>query len=470
MIIPPAPALLAWIPIVVSLFRQLSIQWAIVVSFVTGFLYLSQFEFEFPLLIPGTRMAITTYAVFLGIILFNAEAKRLFSFRLSWFDLPMIVWWICPFISSISNDLGIFDGLKELGAQTIIWVLPYLLGRIYLRDLEGLRKLCLGMIVGTLSYMPLCWIEMRLSPILHQTVYGFDGSGGRIGQNVIEGVGYRPIVFQAHGLVVGAWFMSAAVISVWLWKSGTIHRLFGLPFKWLAIAIVVQSFLTRSLAATVFFCGGVFIFFVSKYLRNFLPLLAISFCILIYLHNGISGSLAKDGITAAVSGVTSESKTESLQFRLNSEDVLVDKANQRMWFGWGGNGRNRVIDQRGYEYVTDSLWIIVYGTRGLTGLVSITLVFLLPSLLLIFYFPTAAWHHRRLAPVAALSVVLALNMADALLNAFPHPLLTISAGGILGLFADHTQSRTVGVALSAVDPPALATSAIAPLPQRSSAK
>jgi len=141
-----------------------------------------------------------------------------------------------------------------------------------------------------------------------------------------------------------------------------------------------------------------------------------------------------------------------------------------MWFGWGGNGRNRVIDQRGYEYITDSLWIIVYGTRGLTGLVSITLVFLLPSLVLIFYFPTAAWHHRRLAPVAALSVVLVLNMADALLNAFPHPLLTISAGGILGLFADHTQSRTVGVALSTIAPPAPAVSAIAPLPQHSGPK
>ncbi|GAB4462002.1 MAG: hypothetical protein OHK0037_12150 [Elainellaceae cyanobacterium] len=448
MIIPPAPALLVWVPIVINLFRQLSIQWAIVVSFVTGFLYLSQFEFEFPLLIPGTRMAFTTYAAFLGIILFNAEAKRLFSFRLSWFDLPMIIWWICPFISSISNDLGIANGLKELTSQTITWVLPYLLGRIYLRDLEGLRKLTIGIIVGTLSYIPLCWIEMRLSPILHQTIYGFDGSDGRIGQNVIEGVGYRPIVFQEHGLVVGAWFMSAAVIGVWLWQSGTVNRLFGIPFKWMAIAIVVQSFLTRSLAATVFFCVGLFIFCISKYLRNFLPLLGIAFCILIYLHNGISGSLAKDGITAAVGGVASESKTESLQFRLNSEDVLVDKANQKMWFGWGGDGRNRVIDQTGYEYITDSLWIIVYGTRGLTGLVSITLVFLLPSLLLIFYFPTAAWHHRKLAPVAALSVILALNMADALLNAFPHPLLTISAGGILGLFADNVEYKSLGISLN----------------------
>ncbi|GAB4142640.1 MAG: hypothetical protein Fur0046_19300 [Cyanobacteria bacterium J069] len=451
MLIPPAPALLAWIPIVLNLFRLLSVQWAIVVSFVTGFLYLSQFQFEFPLLIPGTRMAFTTYAVLLGIILFNAESKRLFSFRLSWFDLPMIIWWICPFISAITNGLGVANGLKELVAQTITWVLPYLIGRIYLRDLEGLRKLALGIIVGALSYIPLCLIEMRLSPILHQTIYGFDGSNGRIGQNIIEGVGYRPVVFQEHGLVVGAWFMTAAVIGLWLWQSGTVTRLFGIPFRWLAIALMVEVFLNKSLAAIVFFLTGVFIFWVSKYLRNFLPLLAIALCVCIYLQNGISGSLAKDSITSVVGGVTSESKTESLQFRLNSEDVLVDKANQKMWFGWGGDGRNRVVDQTGYEYITDSLWIIVYGTRGLVGLVSITLVFLLPSLLLIFYFPTDAWHHQRLAPVVALAVILSLNMVDALLNAFPHPLLTLSVGGILGLFADNTESKSLGVSLQSAD-------------------
>lgn len=59
----------------------------------------------------------------------------------------------------------------------------------------------------------------------------------------------------------------------------------------------------------------------------------------------------------------------SLQFRFDNEDVLLAKANERPFFGWGTWGRNRVFDPlTGQDMtVTDGVWIINYGVFGWLG-------------------------------------------------------------------------------------------------------
>ncbi len=41
----------------------------------------------------------------------------------------MAVWCACPIASSLTNGLGLYDGLSASFGRFVMWGLPYLLGR-----------------------------------------------------------------------------------------------------------------------------------------------------------------------------------------------------------------------------------------------------------------------------------------------------------------------------------------------------
>ena len=61
-----------------------------------------------------------------------------------------------------------------------------------------------------------------------------------------------------------------------------------------------------------------------------------------------------------------DERAQSLEFRLDNEDLLIAKALQRPIFGWGGWGRNFVYDESEHRRVTvvDGMWIIALGSYG----------------------------------------------------------------------------------------------------------
>jgi hypothetical protein len=90
------------------------------------------------------------------------------------------------------------------------WQLPYLIGRLYFSDAEGLRELAIGIIIGGLACVLPCLYEMRMSPLLLPQVYGIDRYEGiRMG-------GYRPRIFFSTGLELGMWMAVASLTAVWL--------------------------------------------------------------------------------------------------------------------------------------------------------------------------------------------------------------------------------------------------------------
>ena len=54
----------------------------------------------------------------------------------------------------------------------MIWGVPYLIGRFYFNDAAGTRDLALGLLLGGILYLPFCLFEIRMSPVLHTTLYG----------------------------------------------------------------------------------------------------------------------------------------------------------------------------------------------------------------------------------------------------------------------------------------------------------
>lgn len=447
--IPPNFVLLSWIPIVLYLCRWLPAQRAVVLAFIVAFQFLPQFQIVLPALIPFTKMAATTYGIVMGTILFDAQ--RLKSFRLGWIDLPVILWCLCPIASSIENDLGIFDGLKNVFRQTVVWGAPYLVGRIYLSDAPGVRKLAVGSFIGGLVYIPFCLVESVMGPLLHEKVYGFnavsDWSQAR------RWGGWRPVVFTEHGLQLGIWLMAAALIGIWLWKSGTLKKVGGVPMKALVPILFVVFLNSRSTGAWLLMVMGLLILFCTRWFRSPALLIALIGLMGFYLYIASSGLFSGDQIVDFVATYFDRDRAASLEFRFMNEEPLADKARERIWFGWGSDGRNRIFSPiNGQDIsVTDSLWIIVFGERGVVGLACWFLTLLTPVLAFAKHVPAYLWSHPKIAPAAVLSVVVALFTFDCLLNAMTNPLFTIAAGCLAGFVSKYADQRSPGTPVAVAD-------------------
>jgi len=436
-------AIFCWIPAVLYIFMRFPPQRAIVLSFVVAWLYLPVVNIPLPGIPDLTKMSATCYGILLATVIF--DAGRFSSFKPSWLDLPMLLWCLCPFASSVTNGLGAYDGFASALAQTVTWGLPYFLGRIYLADLSGLRQLAIGIFVGGLSYVPLCLIESILSPQMHQWVYGYHASPDfsqayRLG-------GYRPTVFMEHGLAVGAWMMAATLVGIWLWRTEVIKQIWNVPISWLVSTLLLTFVLCRSTGAYALLAIGLVLIFGSKWPRTTLPVLLLILGMCSYLYvNAITETYFSDQLVSVSSKVFPEERVESMEFRFNNEELLVDKARQKIVFGWGGYGRNRVYerDWKGDVVdisVTDSLWIIAFGINGAVGLISLTASLLLPVVVFLKRYSANLWSNRKVAPAAVLAVLIALYMLDCLLNAMVNPIYVIACGGIAGFAMRESTSR-----------------------------
>lgn len=421
-----------WIPVVIYLFSRYPARRAIVISFVGAWLFLPQAVLPLPGLPDYDKIAATCYGILLATFIF--DVGRFSNFRLSWIDIPMVIWCLCPFASSLSNDLGPYDGMAVVLSQIVTWGVPYFLGRIYLNSLNGMRELAIGIFVGGLSYVPLCLFEMRLSPQLHRIVYGGIASAD-FGQTVRLG-GYRPTVFLSHGLAVGAFMMAATLVGIWLWQTGTVKHLWNVPIEWLVSALFVTFILTRSTGAYALLAGGIAILFIAKNLRTAAPAFLLIFGIGAYLYiNAGSGAYVSDQIVELLSKIVPKERLESLEFRFNNEELLSAKARERIVFGWGGYGRALLFRPDGSQLtIPDSLWINTFGPYGTVGLVSLFVAMLLPTFSLFWTrYPARLWANRRVAPAAVVALMTALYMVDCVINAMTNPIYILAAGGIAGL-------------------------------------
>jgi hypothetical protein len=429
--------MLAWLPIVLYLFSRYPPQRAIIISFIVAWLFLPQAVFVLPSIPDWTKISATCYSAIVAILIF--DSNRLLSFRPSWIDLPILVLCISPFFSSMTNDLGPYDGLSMTLDQVVTWGLPYFLGRLYICNFEGMRLMAIGIFMGGIIYIPLCLVEARLFMSLHERIYGFItfdfGQALRLG-------GYRPSVFMTHGLAVGVWMMCACLMGIVLWRSKVIKRLWNVPVSTLTGLLLVVFVFIRSTGAYNLLIGAVLILFTAKWFRTTILVWVVVAIMVVYLNLGVTGQFPKAEILGELSKVFDADRIQSVEFRFDNEEILGIKARQRMIFGWGGFGRNRVFDDYGKDIsVTDSLWMIVFGITGLVGLVSLMMTLLLPVLAFCIRFPAQLWSTTLVAPAAGLSAGLLMYAADCILNAMINPIFVFVCGGVAGLVINPHPDR-----------------------------
>jgi len=361
------------------------------------------------------------------------DVERFKSFKFSWFDLPIAIWCICPFASSVTNGLGAYDGLSSAIGQTMSWGVPYFIGRIYLNSFSGLRQLACGIFLGGIFYAPLCLFETLSHINSHEIVYGFRPISAELRYG-----GYRPSVFLQNGLVLGTWMMFATLMGIVLLRTKTIKHIRNIPMSWLIGLLLITFVLVRATGAYFLLAMALTVVITAQWYRTGLMLWVLIGGMFVYLYLGVTGDFPGQEIIDFLGNFIDPDRLQSLGFRFMNEEVLSAKAREQILFGWGGYGRNMLYKEGGYAItVTDSLWIIAFGINGLVGLISVFTTLLLPVLGFWFFYPPGSWSHPNIVIAAAIAAGLAMYALDCVLNSFPNSIFTLAGGGLTGVILNR---------------------------------
>jgi len=454
-------ALWAFLPVTLVCLLVLGPRRGLLAALFGGWLLLPTFgsKLDFPLL-HNKAQFVPTVILCLSLLLDSGRWRRV-----GWHlvDLPAALLVAGPFATALANDMALYEAGSAALAGFTTWAGPYLLGRVYFGRGQTAAQLASAMVVGGLIYVPFCLWEMRMSPNLQYSVYGF---GTFAFEQSRRFGGYRPAVFLGHGLPLAMFMAAAALVAYWLWRSRARTEFGRVPAAWVAGILVATAVMCRSAGAAILLAMGIGVLEASRWIRSSALTLALLLVPPTYCAARVAGWGGAElvGLTARV---VNEERAQSLAFRIRNENLLMEKAMQRPVLGWGRWGRFFVYDEEGRDIsIPDGLWIINLGSAGVLGLASLSLLLALPVILLLRRFPARHWGNPRLAPAAALAAAVMLWVVDEVLNAFASPVFVVMAGALAsfalgGLRDPPLRSRVSGASRVAVParpaPPHLAT-------------
>ncbi|WP_132830654.1 hypothetical protein [Antarcticimicrobium sediminis] len=448
---PPMPntfaslMLLTWPFVCLVLFKRLPLERALIWCILGGYLLLPpKAAFDFPLVPAMDKTSLPNICAFLFVVLM---LRRKVSF---WPEsgaaralVLLFLLGVIPTVLSNGEPVTYSDpgtsahGLTIAGAtihdllsvavDKIIVLLPFFLGRQLLASETGQREILRALMLGGLIYSIPALLEVRLSPQLNIWIYGFFQHDF---EQMMRGGGFRPIVFLPHALWLALFVLSALLSTAALARRASNADLVRLILA--TVYLVGVLYLCKSLATQLYAIAFLPVIVLSDArtqlrLTALLALVAITYPI---LRN--TGMIPLDTILEQASAIDPD-RASSLAYRFNNEQILLDRAQEKPWFGWAGWGRNLLFDPNSGKILTvpDGRWIIVFGVYGWIGYIAEMGLLALPLLLL--WWSTRKSLPERFSPYAnTVAVILAVNMIDMLLNATLIPLTWLCTGALLG--------------------------------------
>lgn len=429
-------AMIGWIPGVLALYLLLPARRAMLTAVFAAWLFLPMAAYTFVGLPDYTKSTATMYGLILATLLFDPRA--VLRFRPSLIDVPILIWCLTPFVSSLVNGYGAYDGMSAVMYQSLTWFMPYFFGRIYLGDQRGMRELVLALVIAALVYAPFCIVEMILSPQFHRWTYGYH-QHDFIQQ--VRGNAYRPMVYMQHGLACSMFMASGALAASWLAISGAARSLHRVPMWAIAGLLLTITILSRSMGATMLLIAGLGALMATKYAKTRLALVLLAAAPMCYMGLRATGIWDGSHLTSLAS-VVSAGRASSLQARLDNENALVGRALEKPVVGWAGQGGARVRDEDGKDIsVTDGLWVIAVGNNGLIGLLGLTLAVLGPPLVMLRRYPASLFASPAGGPAAVCAALLIVHACDNLFNAMVNPLFFLAAGALASALLSDRRRR-----------------------------
>lgn len=413
----------------ILLFSRLKPRHAALASLIGAWLFLPVTTYDLPGIPAYSKTAAASLGILLGIILFDTQ--RLVKFRFKIYDLPMVIWCLCSIATSLSNQLGIYDGLSGAFKQVLEWGIPYLVGRIYFDSQEALKDLAVAIVIGGLIYVPLCLFEIRMSPQLSNIFYGFFAHSW---VQCIRYGGYRPIVFMQHPLMVALWMALSSTITFWLWRSREVQHILGVPMAIFWLLLAFTTILCKSgngWFALATGTGSYYLYQVRSSPRIFKFLIL---AIIGYVFLRSTGLWDAQILPDIISKYIDPARAQSLTARLLQEDLFSRWTMRRLWLGWGGYGRNRPLDMYTGQMILqtiDSMWLIAFSTFGVIGLTSLFGAMFIGPWLALTSQSRLIDQERTGIEVVILCLVVILFMIDGLANGMENPVYLMTSGGLL---------------------------------------
>lgn len=428
--------------VAIGLFRLLPLERALVWTLISGHLLLpSETTVKFPML-PAIDRSLVPAASALILCMMMAPKLQLaadLSARtgrkviLGLFGLVIIT----PILTVLQNTQPIIDGRVFLPglrlydaygliSQILFQMIPFWLGLRYLNTATGHKALLEAIAIGGIAYTFPALFEIRMSPQLHTWIYGFFPHD--FAQAMRDG-GFRPLVFLNHGLMVGIFFCMSVISAVVLYREA---RREGEPaVKWLVAAVwlTLVLYLSKNLGALVL---AVIFASTAMFLgRRLQTALAVGVAVVVMLYPMLRGAgwIPVDTVHSWALSI-SEERANSLKFRLDNEDALLEHANKKPIAGWGSWGRNSLWDPETGRMtsVTDGIWLNFIGVYGWLGYIG---RFGLLTVPILFF----ALRKRTFTPslvTPGMVLVLAADLTDLLPNAGLVNYVWLMAGSIAG--------------------------------------
>jgi hypothetical protein len=426
-------ALILWIFISIAMFATLTPLRAFLLTYVIGYLVLpvevaNASGFTGTIYITQSLRLDKLTSCNLGALLGTAffATHLVARFRFLWVDLAVLVVTVGVFLTSLVNGLGAKDGVSQ-GIELFRQFLPLMvLARIHLTTASELYEAMRTIIAGAFVYAFLAIAEWRLSPFIHDLVYGYFQHSF---DQFMRYSHFRPVGFLRHAIELSFFLGTSAAMAGWLWHRKLLTPLWGIIPPWGVVLTI-----TAGLAATMTYSGyaaflvtaGLLVLLVlvrSRWILLILPLVAIIWMAGRYT-NQIDASLL-----LRTASLFDANRSNSLEYRLESERIHLADASQSLFLGKGGmNGIVRE-DYGGIVLAVDAWWLIQITFFGLVGVVGWYCVWgsgIVDSV--------RRWHDltpdlQTLAAVTA--IMLGAQFVDFLFNSFPSPFLFILDMGLL---------------------------------------
>jgi hypothetical protein len=426
-----------WIPVVFLMFWMLPPRRALLAAFILAWLFLPLADFKIPMIPSYTKMTAATLGSLIGLLIF--DSRRLFDFRPSWIDLPVAVWCVARFGASMTNGYGAYDGFSQVEYTILTWGLPWLFGRLYFTDAQGMKELAIAFVLGGLIYVPLCLYEARFSPQLARWVYGIQIDFAEVKRFG----GWRPTVFMQHGLMTGMWMCMTGMMAWWLWSAGKVRTILRMSMFWIMLGIVVTAILCKSFGAIALLIMGTGALWLASKLKRTWPLLLVLAIPPAYITLRISGMWSGENLIYLAGELGSSDRAGSLSSRINSEDQFIQAGWHKPIFGFRGwyntVGLQSDETKRG---IPDALWMIEFTGSGLVGLACLVTYLLLPPFLVWWRFARRDWGPTQV-PVLGLAMIVCLSMVDNLFNAMLNPVFMLTAGALGGWALLYSRQQRV---------------------------
>jgi len=430
--------LLIWPVVAVGLFRLMPIERALIWTLLGGYLILPQAtEFNLPMIPALNKATIPNLSAFvICLFMFGTRVLRMPSSL--FIKVLIFILLVSPIATALTNrepilfengggipSLTIYNAISDIANQ-IFSILPLFLARHFLVTEAAQREVLLALVIGGVFYSFPIIIELRLSPQIHNWIYGF------MQHDFIQTVrssGYRPMVFLYHGLLVAFFIMTACIAAVVLWRAGRSDR--RTPYLLAAGYLGLMLALCKTLSATLY---GLFllplVLFTSRRLQIGVAAALAVFALSYPVLRG-AGYIPVDAMLEQAAWVE-EDRARSLKVRFDNEADLLAHAQEKILFGWGGWRRNVIYDANGKsDSITDGRWIIVIGVFGWCGYLVEFGLLTLPLLFLAgraYRLPSS-----DLTPyVGALALLHGVNLIDLLPNSSLTPFTWLMTGALLG--------------------------------------